>query len=178
MKQYHDNEWCVPSHDDTYLFELLNLEGAQAGLSWNTVLSKRQDYQNAFHHFDIAYCAGLTDADLDGIKERYNVIKNGLKLKAVRSNALAVIKIQQEFGSFSNFLWNYVGGKPVVNSWATEDQIPARTPLSEQISRDLKKRGFLFAGPVIIYSFLQAIGMVDDHMRSCPYHTLNRRQDS
>jgi DNA-3-methyladenine glycosylase I len=174
MKLYHDNEWCVPSHDDTYIFEMLILEGAQAGLSWNTVLAKREEYQNAFHHFDIAYCLNLTDEELETIRERYNVIKNRSKLNAVRNNAVAVINIQKEFGSFSNFLWNYVDGNPVINSWESEGQIPAQTPLSEQISKDLKKRGFKFVGPVIVYSFMQAIGIVDDHIRTCPYHSMNR----
>lgn len=108
------------------------------------------------------------------IRENYNIIKNQLKIKAVRSNAAAVIKIQQEFGSFSDYLWNYVDGKPVVNDWSSQEQMPAQTPLSEKISRDLKKRGFKFVGPVIVYSFLQAIGMVDDHVRTCPFHTANK----
>ncbi|WP_407311518.1 DNA-3-methyladenine glycosylase I [Desulfosporosinus sp. SB140] len=174
MKRYHDNEWCVPSHDDAYIFEMLTLEGAQAGLSWNTVLGKREDYQRAFHHFEIAYCSTLTDEALEIIAERYNVIKNRSKLRSVRNNALAVLNIQKEFGSLANFLWNYVGGNPVINSWESEGQVPAQTPLSEQISKDLKKRGFKFVGPVIVYSFMQAIGLVDDHIRTCPCHSLNR----
>ena len=171
MKRYHDNEWCVPSHEDTYIFEMLILEGAQAGLSWNTVLGKREDYQKAFHHFDITYCSTLTDEALAIIAEQYNVIKNRAKLRSVRSNALAVLNVQKEFGSLAKFLWSYVGGNPVINSWESEGQVPAQTPLSEQISKDLKKRGFKFVGPVIIYSFMQAIGMVDDHVRTCPYHS-------
>jgi DNA-3-methyladenine glycosylase I len=174
MKHYHDNEWCVPSHDDSYIFEMLTLEGAQAGLSWKTVLDKREGYQSAFHNFDIAYCSTLADEEIETFGERYNVIKNRSKLWSVRNNAIAVIKIQKEFGSFSNFLWNYVGGNPLINSWETEGEIPAQTSLSEQISKDLKKRGFKFVGPVIVYSFMQAIGMVDDHRRSCPYHSMNR----
>ena len=171
MKRYHDNEWCVPSHEDTYIFEMLILEGAQAGLSWNTVLGKREDYQKAFHHFDINYCSTLTDEALAIIAEQYNVIKNRAKLRSVRSNALAVLNVQKEFGSLAKFLWSYVGGNPVINSWESEGQVPAQTPLSEQISKDLKKRGFKFVGPVIIYSFMQAIGMVVDHVRTCPYHS-------
>ncbi len=174
MKQYHDIEWCVPSHEDTYLFEMLTLEGAQAGLSWSTVLAKRDEYKNAFHNFDIAYCAGLTDEDIEWIRNQYQVIKNSSKLKSVRSNAIAVLELQQEFGSFSNYLWNYVENRPVVNTWETESQMPARSDLSEKISKDMKKRGFKFAGPVIIYSYLQAIGMIDDHITTCPYHTRNR----
>lgn len=174
MKEYHDKEWCVPSHNDSYIFEMLNLEGAQAGLSWNTVLAKREEYNKAFHDFDISYCSELTEEDLDIIREKYALIKNRSKIKAVRSNAVAVLKVQKEFGSFSNFLWSYVKDEPVINFWESEGQMPAQSPLSEQISKDLKKRGFKFVGPVIIYSFMQAIGMVDDHIRTCPYHTQNR----
>lgn len=175
LKRYHDYEWCVPSCDDTYIFEMLILEGAQAGLSWSIVLSKREEYQKAFHGFDIDYCSRLTDEELEAIREGYNVIKNKAKLRAVRSNAQAVLEIQKEFGSFSGFLWNYVEGRPVVNHWSQESQMPAQTYVSEQISKELKKRGFKFAGPVIIYSFMQAIGMVDDHVSTCPWHSENRR---
>lgn len=174
MKLYHDNEWCVPSHNDGYIFEMLTLEGAQAGLSWSTILSKREEYQRAFNNFDIEYCSKLSDDELESIREKYNIIKNISKIKSVRSNAIAVISIQKEFGSFSDFLWRYVEDDPVINEWSSEGQVPAQTPLSEQISKDLKKRGFKFTGPVIIYSFLQAIGMVDDHISTCPYHTNNR----
>lgn len=174
LQLYHDNEWCIPSHDDSYIFEMLILEGAQAGLSWNLVLSKREEYRKAFHGFDIAYCSRLSDEELESIREQYKVIKNMSKLKAVRSNALAVIDIQSEFGSFSDFLWRYVDFAPVINNWETESQVPAETALSEQISKDLKKRGFKYVGPVIIYSFMQAIGMLDDHIRTCPYHSSNR----
>ena len=174
MRQYHDKEWCVPSHDDSYIFEMLILEGAQAGLSWSTVLAKREEYRKAFQHFNIEYCSRLTDEKMETIRELYNIIKNRSKIKAVRSNAIAVIDIQKEFGSFSTFLWNYVNDHQVINAWISEEQIPAQTPLSEQISKDLKKRGFKFVGPVIIYSFMQAIGMVDDHIITCPCHSANR----
>ena len=174
MQQYHDNEWCVPSHDDRYIFELLTLEGAQSGLSWSIVLSKREEYKKAFHNFDITYCSNLSDVELESIRNQYNVIKNLLKLKAVRSNAIAVTKIQSEFGSFADFLWRYVDYKPVINHWENDKEVPAQSSLSEQISKDLKKRNFKFVGPVIIYSFLQAIGIVDDHVRTCPYYTENR----
>ncbi len=174
MQQYHDNEWCVPSHEDSYIFEMLILEGAQAGLSWNTILSKREEYKKAFHDFDIAYCSKLTDEDMDTIKDKYGVIKNRSKLYSVRSNAVAAAKLQTEYGSFSNYLWGFVDDKPVINSWESEGQVPARTVLSERISNDLKKRGFKFVGPVIIYSFMQAIGMVDDHIATCPYHSGRR----
>lgn len=174
MKNYHDTEWCVPSYEDTDIFEMLTLEGAQAGLSWNIVLAKREAYKEAFHNFDITYCSKLTDEDLQAIKEQYPVIKNYSKLKSVRNNAIAVIEIKKEFESFSAFLWNYVNHNPIINAWESENQMPSKTLLSEQISKDLKKRGFLFVGPVIIYSFMQAIGMVDDHIITCPCYSINR----
>ena len=174
MRAYHDNEWCVPNFDDTYIFEMLILEGAQAGLSWSIVLSKREEYKKAFRDFDIEYCSQLSEEDLETVRQKYNVIKNSAKLKAVRNNAVAVLDIKQEFGSFSDFLWQYVGFKPIINSWSSETDIPAKTELSEQISKDLKKRGFKFVGPVIIYSFLQAIGIVDDHVKTCSQHSNNK----
>ncbi|MHC1773351.1 MAG: DNA-3-methyladenine glycosylase I [Flexilinea sp.] len=174
MQQYHDNEWCVPNHDDSYIFEMLTLEGAQSGLSWNIVLSKREEYKRAFHDFDVSYCSKLTDEELESIREQYNVIKNLAKLRSVRSNALAIVKIQTEYGSFSNYLWRFVDFSPAINSWEYEGQIPAQTDLSERISKDLKKRSFKFIGPVTAYSFMQAIGMVDDHIRTCPRHSTNR----
>lgn len=173
LQTYHDEEWCRPTRDDQYIFEMLTLEGAQAGLSWNIVLAKRGAYQSAFNNFDIEYCAGLMDADLEIIKENYQVIKHFSKLQSVRSNAEAVLKIQNEFGSFADFLWSYVDFKPIINNWTADTEIPAQTPLSVRISKDLKKRGFKFMGPVITYSFLQAVGMVDDHIMSCRFHTLN-----
>lgn len=174
MKKYHDNEWCKPSYDDKYIFEMLSLEGAQAGLSWNTVLSKREEYKKAFHNFDIFYCSGLSDEEIEEIRENYKVIKNILKLKSVRNNAIEILKIKEEFGSFSNYLWQYVEFKPIINSWENESDMPTQTELSQKISKDLKRRQFKFVGPVIIYSFLQAIGMVDDHTVSCKYHSLNK----
>ena len=174
MKRYHDLEWCRPSHDDAYLFEMLNLEGAQAGLSWSTIIAKREEYRKAFRNFDIEYCRGLTEEELDRIREEYNIIKNKLKIRAVRSNAAAFSQIQKEFGSFSAYLWNYVDGKPVINHWNREEEMPAQSELSQRISKDLKKRGFKFVGPVIIYSFLQAAGLVDDHIATCPFHTDHR----
>ncbi|PKR77571.1 DNA-3-methyladenine glycosylase I [Halalkalibacillus sediminis] len=167
MEMYHDNEWCVPSTDDNYIFEMLTLEGAQAGLSWSIVLSKREAYQTAFRNFNISYCKKLTDEDLQNVKEQHNVIKHFAKLQSVRSNAQAVTEVQKEFESFSSFLWSYVDYKPIINHWTSDKQIPTQTSLSEQLSKDLKKRGFKFVGPVTMYSFMQAIGMVDDHIISC-----------
>ncbi|WP_033543634.1 DNA-3-methyladenine glycosylase I [Planococcus sp. CAU13] len=174
MQAYHDEEWCRPTRDDRYIFELLNLEGAQAGLSWSIVLAKRGSYLEAFRNFDIGYCSGLSDEDLESIKENYGVIKHMAKIKSVRSNAQAVLEIQKEFGSFADFLWSFVDGKPVINAWVDQSQMPAESPLSARVSKELKKRGFKFVGPVTTYSFLQAIGMVDDHVRTCAFHTVNR----
>ncbi|TWT13186.1 DNA-3-methyladenine glycosylase I [Planomicrobium sp. CPCC 101079] len=173
MQAYHDEEWCRPSWDDRYIFEMLTLEGAQAGLSWSIVLAKRKAYQDAFHHFDIGYCAELSDEELVAIKENYQVIKHLSKLQSVRTNAEAVLRIQKEFGSFADFLWSFVNSEPIINNWENDAQLPAQTPLSVQISKELKKKGFKFVGPVTTYSFLQAIGMVDDHVQSCEFHTSN-----
>ncbi|KOF08872.1 3-methyladenine DNA glycosylase [Planococcus glaciei] len=174
MQAYHDEEWCRPTRDDRYIFEMLTLEGAQAGLSWSIVLAKRNAYQTALHHFDITFCAGLSDTDLEEIKENYQVIKHFSKLQSIRTNAQAVLKIQKEYGSFADFLWSFVDHKPIVNSWETDAQMPGQSPLSLLVSKDLKKRGFKFVGPVTTYSFLQAIGIVDDHMKTCKFHTSNR----
>lgn len=173
MQIYHDEEWCRPSWDDSYIFEMLTLEGAQTGLSWSIVLAKREAYQSAFKNFDIEYCAGLSDAELEVIKENSHVIKHFSKLQSVRSNAEAVLKIQKEFKSFADFLWSFVEFKPIINNWETDTQIPVQSPLSVQVSKELKKRGFKFVGPVTTYSFLQSIGMVDDHITSCKFHTSN-----
>ncbi|MGO1059646.1 DNA-3-methyladenine glycosylase I [Planococcus sp. FY231025] len=174
LQAYHNEEWCRPNRDDRYLFEMLTLEGAQAGLSWSIVLAKREAYQAAFKNFDIEYCAGLSDTDLEAIKVNYQVIKHFSKLQSIRSNAQAVLKIQKEFKSFSDFLWRFVEYNPVINNWKTEGEIPSQTSLSILISKELKKRGIKFVGPVTTYSFLQAIGIVDDHIQSCKFHTLNK----
>ena len=173
MQAYHDEEWCKPSWDDRYIFEMLSLEGAQAGLSWSIVLAKRNGYKEAFHDFDVEYCAKLTDDELIHIKENYDVIKHLAKLQSVRSNALAIQKIQEEFDGFSEFLWRFTESKPIINSWERDEQIPAQSPLSVEISKAMKKQGFKFIGPVTAYSFMQAIGMVDDHIRTCRFHTGN-----
>ncbi|ANU20753.1 3-methyladenine DNA glycosylase [Planococcus plakortidis] len=175
MQAYHDTEWCRPSRDERYLFEMLCLEGAQAGLSWQIVLSKRDSYKDAFRNFDIDYCADLTDEALAGIKENYGVIKHGGKLESVRTNARAVKAIQSEFTGFADYLWSFTGGKAVINEWQSDEQVPAQSELSVKLSKDLKKRGFKFVGPVTAYSFLQAVGMVDDHLITCPCHTGNRK---
>nr|WP_263314104.1 DNA-3-methyladenine glycosylase I [Mammaliicoccus sp. Marseille-Q6498] len=174
MKDYHKNEWCRINKDDQYIFEMLSLEGAQAGLSWETVIQKREAYQQAFHQFDIDKCAELTDEEIENIKENYLVIKHLGKLKSVRSNAILVKQMQQEYGSFAEFLWAYVNDKPIINEWENSSEMPAETDLSIKLSKDLKKLGFKFVGPKIIYSFLQSIGIIDDHLITCPYHSKNR----
>lgn len=174
LRKYHDNEWCVPAYDDRYIFEMLTLEGAQAGLSWLTILKKREGYRAAFHNFDISCCANLTDEDLLDIKENHNVVRDMSKLQSVRSNARAVTELQHEFGSFSDFLWEHVGHTPLMNSRKSDGEIPASTDLSMRLSKALKRRGFKFTGPVITYSFMQAIGMVDDHIETCSCHHDNR----
>lgn len=167
MQTYHDEEWGKPSWDDRYLFEMLCLEGAQTGLSWNIVLSKRQAYIEAWRQFDLAYCAALTDETLETIKADYGVIKHAAKLSSIRTNAQAVINIQKEWGSLAEFLWNFVGEEPIYNNWDTDELIPTQTPLSVELSKALKKRGVKFVGPVTTYSFMQAVGMVDDHVKNC-----------
>lgn len=174
MKKYHDNEWCRIHKDDQYIFEMLSLEGAQAGLSWETVIQKREAYQEAFCNFDIEQCANLTDEKLEKIKEQYHVIKHIGKIKSVRNNALLVQKLQQEYGSLANYFWSYTSDKPIINEWQDMNDMPAENELSIKVSKDLKKLGFKFVGPKIIYSFLQSIGMIDDHLATCPYHTYNK----
>lgn len=175
MRKYHDEEWCVPSHDDRFIFEMLNLEGAQAGLSWSTVINKRDEYLLAFHNFDIQYCANLSEDDFEKIRLNYGIIKNRLKIKAVRTNAILAIELQKEFGSLAHYFWSFVNHEPIINHWQSETQMPAESDISQRISYDLKKRGFKFVGSVIMYSFMQAIGMVDDHIVECEYHTERKR---
>lgn len=174
MSTYHDKEWGVPSRDDRYLFELLTLEGAQAGLSWSIVLNKREGYQQAFYQFDIKKCAQLTDEELFSIKEEGNIIKHLGKIQSVRKNAQAILTIQQEHGNFSDFLWGYVEDTPIINNWESISDVPTQSKLSVQLSKDLKRRGFTFVGPVILYSYLQAVGIINDHLISCPFHPSNQ----
>ena len=164
---YHDNEWGIPQHDDRHLFEMLILEGAQAGLSWETVLKKREAYRKAFHQFDPHKVARMTDQELDHLLENPSLIRNRLKIYAARQNALVYCAIQKEFASFDRYLWDYVDGEPIVNCFETWAQVPAKTQLSEAISKDLKKRGMKFVGPTIIYAYLQAVGVLNDHLTSC-----------
>lgn len=165
--EYHDNEWGISVHDDRQLFEMLMLEGAQAGLSWETVLKKRQNYKEAFHNFDPIQVAEMTDEELEAQLQNPGIIRNRLKVYAVRKNAHAYLKIQQEFGSFDQYLWNYVNGQPIMNHWKEFKELPASTPLSDTISKDLKKRGMTFVGSTIIYAYLQGVGVVNDHLEDC-----------
>ena len=167
LQEYHDTEWGVPSYDDRYLFEMLTLEGAQAGLSWLIVLQRRKAYQEAFHDFSIADCATMTNNDLEKILQKKEVIANRHKVYSVRTNAQAIQIIQHHYGSFAAYLWHYTKGNVQCAHWPTDADVPTKSPLSEQISADLKKRGFQFVGPVIVYSFLQAIGIINDHIETC-----------
>ncbi|ROQ24407.1 DNA-3-methyladenine glycosylase I [Gallaecimonas pentaromativorans] len=171
-QHYHDTEWGRPVHDDRTLFEFLILEGAQAGLSWITVLRKRQAYRDAYHQFDVHQIAAYADADQQRLLANPGIVRNRLKVAASIDNAKAFIRVQQEFGSFDAYLWAFVGGQPIVNQPRTLSDVPAVTPLAEQISKDLKKRGFRFVGPTIIYAFMQAVGMVNDHLLDCHVRNL------
>ena len=164
---YHDQQWGKPVHDDHELFEMLILEGAQAGLSWETILNKRAGYRAAFHQFDVQKVAAMTDSELTALLQDPKIVRNRLKVFATRKNALAFIKIQQEFGSFDHYLWRYVDGKPLINHWKAFSEVPASTALSDAISKDLKKRGMTFVGSTIIYAYLQAVGVVNDHLADC-----------
>lgn len=165
--EYHDKEWGIPVHDDRHLFEMLILEGAQAGLSWETILKRREEYRKAFHHFDPIKVAKMTDDQLNKIIEKSGIIRNRLKIYAVRKNALAFLQIQKEYGSFSNYVWNYVDGKPIVTRRESLKDIPASTAISDALSKNLKKRGMSFVGSTIMYAFMQAVGLVDDHLIDC-----------
>ena len=173
---YHDQEWGRPLHDDRRLFELLVLEGMQAGLSWLTVLNKREAFRRAFQDFDPERVARYGEEDLARLLQDPGIIRHWGKLSAAVENARAVLRVQERHGSLDRFLWSYVDGAPIVNHFASPAELPASTPLSAALSRDLKALGFRFVGPTTVYSFLQAAGLVDDHMVWCPWHTENRRE--
>lgn len=164
---YHDHEWGVPTWDDQTLFEFIVLEGAQAGLSWETILKKREGYRKAFHGFDPEKVAKLTDRDLEELRQNPDIIRNRLKIESARRNARVFLDIQKEFGSFSKYYWDFAGGTPIQNNFESLAKLPAETELSLKISKDLKKRGMNFVGPTIIYAYMQATGMVNDHVTSC-----------
>lgn len=164
---YHDNEWGIPSHDDQHLLEMLILEGAQAGLSWETILKKRAGYQKLFHNFKPQIVAKMSDAELEEILQNPAVIRNRLKILSARTNAQVFLKIQKEFGSFDSYIWSFVGNKPIINNFKSFKDVPPKTDISDAISKDLKKRGMSFVGSTIIYAFMQAVGMVNDHLVDC-----------
>jgi DNA-3-methyladenine glycosylase I len=170
MQAYHDTEWGVPLHDDRALFEFLCLEGAQAGLSWRTVLHKRDHYRRAFHDFDIARVAAMKDRELEKLLLDPSLIRNRLKIFSVRDNAKAALVAIEEHGSLDAYLWSFVDGKPIRNAWRTRAEVPASTPVSDRMSKALKKRGFRFVGTTICYAFMQATGMVNDHLVECFRH--------
>jgi DNA-3-methyladenine glycosylase I len=170
MCHYHDTEWGTPLHDDRGLFEFLCLEGAQAGLSWRTVLTKRENYRKAFHNFEIARVAAMKDRELEKLLLDPGIIRNRLKVTATRDNAKAALEVIEEFGSLDVYLWSFVDGKPLVNRWRDKSEVPASTELSDHMSKTLKKRGFRFVGTTICYSLLQATGMINDHLVGCFRH--------
>lgn len=172
--EYHDTEWGVPVYDDHTLFEMLILEGAQAGLSWETVLKKREGYRRAFHGFEVSRVAAMPDEELEKLRADESIIRNRLKIYAARKNACAFVQIQKEFGAFSSYLWSYVERKPIINDWQSFEEVPVRTETSDALSKDLKKRGMSFVGSTIIYAFMQAVGLVDDHVKGCWLYSKNR----
>jgi DNA-3-methyladenine glycosylase I len=167
MIEYHDREWGVPVHDDRVLFEFITLEGAQAGLSWETILNKREAYRHAFADFDPAKVARFTSARRAKLMQDAGIVRNRLKIDSTVTNAAAFLKVQREFGSFDRFLWDFVGGKPMNNRFRSPRQVPARTDLSDALSKELRRRGFRFVGTTICYAFMQAVGVVDDHTADC-----------
>ena len=177
LAHYHDTEWGVPVHDDRHLFEMLTLEGAQAGLSWEVVLRKRAGYRRAFRDFDIGRVAAMSDDALEALRDDPGIVRNRLKIASTRSNAAAILAIRRETGSFASYLWSFVDDRPVINDFAVIGEVPASTPLSDRLSRDLKARGFRFVGTTIVYAFIQGIGMVNDHVAGCWCHDPLARRD-
>ena len=167
MVRYHDEEWGEPKHDDRRLFEDLVLDGAQAGLSWSTILNKRENYREAFDNFDPAKVAAYDEAKIEELLQNPGIVRNRQKVNSAVKNAKAFLKIQEEFGSFDAYIWGFVDGKPIQNERKSMSELPAKTELSEGISKDLKIRGFNFVGPTIIYAFMQAVGLVNDHTIDC-----------
>ena len=168
--QYHDEEWGVPCYDDNTLFEFLTLEGAQAGLSWITILRRREGYQQVFHRFDVTKVANMTEQAIERLMLDKRIIRNRRKIASVPKNAQAFINVQKEFGSFSSYLWSFVNHQPVINRWKTLAEVPINTDVSDRLSRELKKRGFSFVGSTICYAYMQAMGLVNDHLVSCPFY--------
>jgi DNA-3-methyladenine glycosylase I len=173
--KYHDEEWGVPVHDDRTLFEFLILEGAQAGLSWSTILAKRENYRKAFANFDVKKVAKFDEKKIAALLQDEGIVRNRLKVAGTVKNAIAFIAVQKEFGSFDKHIWSFVAGKPIQNKPRTTADVPAKTDISDAMSKDLKKRGFTFVGSTICYAFMQATGMVNDHLVNCPRHTAVKR---
>ena len=168
---YHDNEWGKPVHDDNKLFEFLILETFQAGLSWLTILKKRENFRVAFDNFDFEKVAKYNAAKYEELLQNAGIIRNKLKIKSAISNAIAFIEIRKEFGTFDNYIWGFVNHKPIINNWENNESIPATTELSDTLSKDLKKRGFKFVGSTVIYAHMQATGMVNDHLANCDFRS-------
>ncbi len=169
LEEYHDHEWCKVSHDDRFQFEMLCLEGASVGLSWRTIMHKRQAYKDAFHDLDIDSCGNMTDAELERLMLHEGLIRNRSKIYSVRKNAQMVKKIQSEYGSFDAYLWGFTDDEVVDGHWKDVQEIPTVSDISRAMSSDMKKRGFAYVGPVITYSFMQSIGIVNDHLEDCEY---------
>ena len=169
LEEYHDHEWCKINHDDDFQFMMLCLEGASVGLSWQIIMHKKEAYCAAFHDFRIDACAAMTDEELEMLRSNPGIIRNRSKIYSVRENARAVKKIQAECGSFDAYLWRFTDGQPMDGRWEKQSDVPTESAVSVSMSRDMKKRGIRFVGPVITYSFMQSIGMVNDHLVDCPY---------
>jgi DNA-3-methyladenine glycosylase I len=167
MLAYHDEEWGVPAHDDRHLFELLTLEGAQAGLSWSTILRKREGYRRAFAGFDPDVVSRVTPSDIERLLQDPGIVRNRLKVESTVVNAARILELQEELSSFDAYLWSFVDGVPIVGRWRALAELPAETELSRALSKDLKKRGFRFVGPTVCYAFMQAVGLVNDHTLDC-----------
>jgi DNA-3-methyladenine glycosylase I len=178
-RSYHDKEWGAPIHDDRSLFEFLILEGAQAGLSWSTILRKREGYRKAFDNFDARKISKYSETDISRLLHDSGIIRNRLKISATITNARAFLQLQKEAGSFDNYIWQFVNGKPIRNSWKKITDVPSSTPESDAMSKDLKRRGFKFVGTTICYAFMQAVGMVNDHVVGCfRYKELKNKESS
>ena len=169
LEEYHDHEWCRINHDDRFQFEMLCLEGASVGLSWKTIMHKREAYRAAFHNFDIDKCSSMTDEELELLMNNTGLIRNRNKIFSVRRNAQTVKELQKEYGSFDAYLWSFTDGKQIDGHWKDVSQIPTTSDISRKMSKDMKKRGMSFVGEIITYSFLQSVGIVNDHLCDCEY---------
>ncbi|HIY91549.1 DNA-3-methyladenine glycosylase I [Companilactobacillus sp. HBUAS56275] len=169
MQAYHDNEWGKPSHDERYFFEMLTLEGAQAGLSWATIINRRENYRKVYENFEIDKVAAFDEDKREAMVQDKSIIRNHLKIDASISNARKIQEMHRSGEKFSDYIWNFVDNKPIINHYSDISELPAQTELSQRVSKDLKKRGFKFVGPTIMYSFLQAVGVINDHIDSCNY---------